>query len=278
MYDVTKYHNYHNMPVIPECFYCTLRTAKQPGCIWTSPDSRIISINRYRQLFTSRFQDLTTSPCQATWRPLAIWPRQVSIVPQCFDQDSISFLSYSFMIAVFLKSMKLLSLTTPVSLLQSGKKTRMKIISMSTREMFVVTMIITCYDPFGLHTCLWLNIPQSLCSFTTCAPVKEVRLTSILSVQLMKHVSVFIYDAVVSAVMISQAHGERIQTQWKNRCVGMRWKHPTNSLLNHCREAWSVCSHKHTAGSAYRCAQPFQECLLWLIPRLPSTNKLGLTG
>lgn len=59
-----------------------------------------------------------------------------------------------------------------------------------------------------------------MCSYTTCAPVKEVRLTSMLSVQLMKHVCVFIYDAVVSAVMISQARRGGIQTQWKSRCVG----------------------------------------------------------
>lgn len=75
-------------------------------------------------------------------------------------------------------------------------------------------------NTFAVWVCLWLDQPQALCSYTTCAPVKEARLTSMLSVQLMKHVCVFIYDAVVSAVMISQARREDIQTQWKSRCVG----------------------------------------------------------
>lgn len=125
----------------------------------------------------------------------------------------------------------------------------MKIISMSTREMFMVATIITCYDPFGLQTCLWLNVLHSLCSFRTCAPVKEVRLTSILSVQLMKHVSVFIYDVVVSAVMISQAHGERIQTMKKTGVLECVESIP----LTHClttAERRGVCVHTNTQQGA----------------------------
>lgn len=65
----------------------------------------------------------------------------------------------------------------------------------------------------GLWTCMGLTVLQSLCSFITCNPMKRVRLSSMLLVQLMKYVHVFIYDAVVSAVMILQGFGERIQTQ-----------------------------------------------------------------
>lgn len=92
-------------------------------------------------------------------------------------------------------------------------------------------------NTFRLSTCLWLK-RFSLCSFTTCAPVKQVRLTSTLSVQLMKHGCVYIYDA----VKISK--GENLNTMKQEVC----WNtlaHSSNLLLN------QDCVHTNTQEGAH---------------------------
>ena len=106
---------------------------------------------------------------------------------------------------------------------------------------------------FGLWTCMWLSVLQSLCSVTTCAPVKGAP-ANIHAVCLINEVCrcIYLWSRCVCSNDLTGPWGEDPNPMKKQVC----WEHSStdflsillNLLLYHSKEATSVYTHKRTAG------------------------------